>query len=274
MTVDELIFLGKQSTHSDKAKILLAEMLNLNPIELLNHLEDKVSPEVVDKYKKAIVSLNNNYPLQYVLGYVNFYGNKFKVNENVLIPRFETEELVENTISLINKYFTNHVEIIDLGCGSGAIGITLKKKLPTSSVDLIDISELALEVAKENAKELNTDVKIFRSDMLSNIDNKYDVIISNPPYIKTNEEIEEIVKNNEPHLALYGGEDGLFFYDKILKEASKNLKDKAIIAFEIGYEQAEAVKQLAYKYLDNIKVIVKKDLSEKDRMVFILRNIE
>ncbi len=274
MTVDELIFLGKQSTHSDKAKILLAEMLNLNPLELLNHLEDKVSPEVVDKYKKAIVSLNNNYPLQYVLGYVNFYGNKFKVNENVLIPRFETEELVENTISLINKYFTNHVEIIDLGCGSGAIGITLKKKLPTSSVDLIDISELALEVAKENAKELNTDVKIFRSDMLSNVDNKYDVIISNPPYIKTNEEIEEIVKNNEPHLALYGGEDGLFFYDKILKEASKNLKDKAIIAFEIGYEQAEAVKQLAYKYLDNIKVIVKKDLSEKDRMVFILRNIE
>ena len=119
MTVDELIFLGKQSTHSDKAKILLAEMLNLNPLELLNHLEDKVSPEVVDKYKKAIVSLNNNYPLQYVLGYVNFYGNKFKVNENVLIPRFETEELVENTISLINKYFTNHVEIIDLGCGSG-----------------------------------------------------------------------------------------------------------------------------------------------------------
>ena len=273
-TVEELLVFGKKYIHKNEAEMLLAMLLDVNSLELLLMLDRTIDEDISKKYQDEVLMVKEKVPIQYVIGNVNFYGNRFIVNKNVLIPRFETEELVENTISLINKYFTNHVEIIDLGCGSGAIGITLKKKLPTSSVDLIDISELALEVAKENAKELNTDVKIFRSDMLSNIDNKYDVIISNPPYIKTNEEIEEIVKNNEPHLALYGGEDGLFFYDKILKEASKNLKDKAIIAFEIGYEQAEAVKQLAYKYLDNIKVIVKKDLSEKDRMVFILRNIE
>ena len=274
MTVEELLCYGKSHVHSDHAKILLAEDLNKNPLELLNYLKEKVSPDIVEKYKKEIIALKEGKPLQYVQEYVNFYGEKFYTNENVLIPRFETEELVENTIAYAKKYFTQPVDIIDLGCGSGVIGLTLEKKLSTNSVDLVDISKDALTVTENNKNILKSSANLIQNDFLQGINKKYDIIISNPPYIKTNEEIESIVKNNEPHLALYAGEDGLDCYKKILKDIDKNLKEKAIIAFEIGYTQGNEIELLAKKSLNNIKVEIKKDLSGKDRMLFIFKNIE
>lgn len=274
MTVEELLCYGKIHVHSDHAKILLAEDLNKNPLELLNYLKEKVSPEIVEKYKKEIIALKEGKPLQYVQGYVNFYGEKFYINGNVLIPRFETEELVENTIAYAKKYFTQPVDIIDLGCGSGVIGLTLEKKLSTNSVDLVDISKDALTVTENNKNILKSSANLIQNDFLQGINKKYDIIISNPPYIKTNEKIESIVKNNEPHLALYAGEDGLDCYKKILKDIDKNLKEKAIIAFEIGYTQGNEIELLAKKSLNNIKVEIKKDLSGKDRMLFIFKNIE
>ena len=274
MTVEELLCYGKSHVYSDHAKILLAEDLNKNPLELLNYLKEKVSPDIVEKYKKEIIALKEGKPLQYVQGYVNFYGEKFYINENVLIPRFETEELVENTIAYAKKYFTQPVDIIDLGCGSGVIGLTLEKKLSTNSVDLVDISKDALTVTENNKNLLKSSTNLIQNDFLQGINKKYDIIISNPPYIKTNEEIESIVKNNEPHLALYAGEDGLDCYKKILKDIDKNLKEKAIIAFEIGYTQGNEIELLAKKSLNNIKVEIKKDLSGKDRMLFIFKNIE
>ena len=274
MRVEDLLFFGKQHIHSDHAKILLSELLNLNPLELLNHLQDIVSEEQVTIYKKEVVALEQNKPLQYVLGNVNFYGNYFIVNKNVLIPRFETEELVENTIFYIKKFFPNPVDIIDLGCGSGVIGLTLEQKVSTKSVDLIDISSKALEVAHKNCVKLNSKAKILESDMFSNVEAQYDVIISNPPYIKDNEEIEEIVKENEPHLALYAGSDGLDCYKKILTTCTPHMKEKCLIAFEIGMTQAEAIKKIAEENLGDIKTIIKKDLSGKDRMLFIFKNIE
>ena len=274
MTIEELLVFGKSHCHSDHAKILLAELLNKNPLELLTCLNEIVSVELADKYKKEILALEEGKPLQYVIGYVNFYGNEFTVDERVLIPRFETEELVENTIYYINKYFTEPVEIIDLGCGSGAIGLSLEKKVSTKSVDLVDISPEALEVTNINCGKLKSNAKLIQSDFFSNVEKKYDVIISNPPYIETNEEIEEIVKNNEPHLALYGGEDGLDCYRKILQNAKNHMKDRCLIAFEIGYKQAQSIEEIAKTYLDNIRVEVKKDLSGKDRMLFIFKNLE
>ena len=273
MTVEDLLFFAKGHIHSDHAKILVAELVNCNPLELLNHLNDYVSEEKVKLLKKEIEALEKNEPLQYVLGKVNFYGNEFYVDKRVLIPRFETEELVENTINYIKKFFTKPVDIIDLGCGSGVIGLTLEKKVSTNSVDLVDISKEALEVTHKNCEKLNSKANLIESDMLSSVEKKYDVIISNPPYIKTNEEIEDIVKNNEPHLALYAGEDGLDCYRKILKEASKNMKDKALIAFEIGCTQANDIKELATSYLKDVKVEIKKDLSGRDRMCFIFYNL-
>ena len=274
MKIEDLLIFGKSHCHSDHAKILLAELLNKNPLELLNCLDEEVDTDKVEIYKKEITVLEEGKPLQYVLGNVNFYGNKFYINENVLIPRFETEELVENTIKYINELFTEPVDIIDLGTGSGVIGITLEKKVSTKTVDLIDISKEALEVTHKNCGLLNSKANIIESDFFGNIGpKKYDVIISNPPYIKTNEDIEEIVKNNEPNIALYAGEDGLDCYRKILSTIKNHMKDKCIIAFEIGYTEANDIIELANKYLDNIKIIVKKDLSNKDRMIFIIRNL-
>lgn len=274
MTVEDLLFFAKQHIHSDHAKILIAELLNCNPLELLNHLQEEVSNEKIELLKKEIKALEENKPLQYVLGYVNFYGNKFVVDERVLIPRFETEELVENTIKYIKKLLTEPVDIIDLGCGSGVIGITLEKKVSTKTVDLIDISKDALEVAKINCEKLNSKCNLIQSDMFENVEKKYDVIISNPPYIKENEIIEDIVKENEPHLALYAGKDGLDCYKKILETVNKYKKEKCLIAFEIGYQQAEDIKRLVDKYIPTAQVIIKKDLSDKDRMAFIFCGIK
>lgn len=273
MTVENLLFFAKQHIHSDHAKILIAELLNCNPLELLNHLEEEVSQDQVNLLKKEIKALEENKPLQYVIGHVNFYGHEFDIDNRVLIPRFETEELVENTVKYINKFFTNPVDIIDLGCGSGVIGLTLEKKVSTNSVDLVDISQEALEVTHKNCAKLNSKANIIQSDMFTNIAKKYDIIISNPPYIKTTEEIEEIVKNNEPHLALYAGADGLDCYKKILKQASIHMKDKSLIAFEIGMTQAKDITKLAYQYLENVTIEVKKDVSGKDRMLFIFKNL-
>ncbi len=273
MTVENLLFFAKQHIHSDHAKILIAELLNCNPLELLNHLEEEVSQDQVNLLKKEIKALEENKPLQYVIGHVNFYGHEFDIDNRVLIPRFETEELVENTVKYINKFFTNPVDIIDLGCGSGVIGLTLEKKVSTNSVDLVDISPEALEVTHKNCVKLNSKANIIQSDMFTNIVKKYDIIISNPPYIKTTEEIEEIVKNNEPHLALYAGADGLDCYKKILEQASIHMKDKSLIAFEIGMTQAKDITKLAYQYLENVTIEVKKDLSGKDRMLFIFKNL-
>ena len=273
MTIEELLVFGKSHCHSDHAKILLAEILNKNPLELLTCLDEIVPIEKIELYKKEVIALEEGKPLQYVIGHVNFYGNKFYVDERCLIPRFETEELVENTIKYVNEYFSEPIDIIDLGTGSGVIGLTLENKLSTNSVDLIDISKEALEVTKKNKDNLNSKANLIQSDFFNNINKKYDVIISNPPYIKDNEEIEDIVKDNEPHLALYAGVNGLDCYEKILMNISNHMKDRCLIAFEIGYEQSKDIINLINKYLDNVKIEVKKDLSEKDRMIFIFKNL-
>ena len=219
---------------------------------------------------RGIERLKKGEPVQYIVGNVDFYGNKIIVNNNVLIPRFETELLVEKTIKYIKDKFNNRVDILDIGTGSGAIAITLDK-LVDSNVDAVDISKDALNVAKENNELNNTNVNLFISDVFDSVNKKYDVIISNPPYISRDEEIMDIVKNNEPHIALYADMNGLYFYDKILSECKKYLKENFIIAFEIGYWEANEIVGLANKYLDNINISVEKDYSDRDRYIFIFR---
>lgn len=273
MSVEELLFFAKKHIHSDHAKILLAELLQKNPLELLNHLSEKVDNDIAELYKKSVFALETGKPIQYVLGNVNFYGNNFFINENVLIPRFETEELVEKTIIYAKQFFTEPVDIIDLGCGSGVIGLTLEQKVSTNSVDLVDISPKALEVSRINCKKFSSNANLIESDMFQKINKKYEIIISNPPYIKTTEEIEKIVKDNEPHIALYAGTDGLECYRKILDNISQHMKNRCLIAFEIGMTQANDIVNLIREKLPKAKVEVKKDLSEKDRMIFIFHNL-
>lgn len=234
-----------------------------NNIEYLKkYLKDKTLDEGIELLNKGI-------PVQYIVGNVDFYGYNFKVNENVLIPRFETEELVEKTIKYINKYLNKKVDILDLGTGSGCIAITLKKELDCN-VDAVDISSKALEIAKLNAKNNNVDITFYEGDMLSPINKKYDVIISNPPYIAYNEEIMEIVKNNEPHTALYAEDNGLKYYKDIISNANKYLKEKSIIAFEIGEKQGKLILEYAKNYFKDSIITVEKDMQNRDRFVFII----
>lgn len=212
----------------------------------------------------AIKRLNNGEPVQYIVGDVDFYGNTIKVDKRVLIPRFETEGLCE----LAKEYLKDNMDCIDLGTGSGCIAITLKKMNRNINMDAVDISNDVLDLARENAKINNVEINFIQNDMLNNIYKKYDLIISNPPYIRYDEEVMDIVKNNEPNLALYADNDGLYFYEEILKSAKKNLKDKYVILFEMGYDQGDKIKSIAHKYLD-CNVEIKKDLQGFYRYVII-----
>lgn len=223
-----------------------------------------------DKLGDGIKRLNNGEPVQYIVGNVDFYGYKINVNKNVLIPRFETEELVFKTINLIKKNLNENIKVLDIGTGSGCISIALKKEIPGLDITAVDISEDALVVAKNNALENNCEINFIKSDLFNNIDDKYDLIISNPPYISYDEQIMDIVKKNEPHLALYAKNNGLYFYEEIIKNSSNYLNDKNIIAFEIGYLQANEIKKMAHKYYPNSNIIIEKDMQEKDRFVFII----
>lgn len=222
-----------------------------------------------DKLKDGLVALKKGLPVQYIVGSVNFYGLEFKVDKNVLIPRFETELLVAKTIDYIRKYFNKEVNILDIGTGSGVIAITLSKKIK-AKVTAVDISKEALDIAQENAKKNNVYIDFIQSDLFTNVNEKFDVIISNPPYIALDEVIDEKVKNNEPHIALYAKNEGLYFYEKILKEAPNYLKQKNILAFEIGETQGERLKKIASKYFPDAIITIEKDYPGKDRYLFII----
>lgn len=235
---------------------------------LEKYLKESGNNQEID-YDKVLCELKAGKPIQYIIGNVNFYGNTIEVNESVLIPRFETELLVEKTITKIKKYFPNQkVSIIDLGTGSGCIAISLKKNLD-ATVDALDISKDALELAKINAQKNNTEINFINDDMTTYQRKKYDIIISNPPYIRFDEPIMDIVKNNEPQVALYAKEDGLYYYRKILENIKNITNDKFLICFEIGLNQSTAIVDIAKKILDNVSITVEKDYSDKERFIFI-----
>lgn len=232
-----------------------------NPIDL-KLLQEKYKENIDVAYEK----LENHYPIQYLIGYVDFYNTKINVNENVLIPRYETEILVDETVKLLKS--KNYQNIIDICTGSGAIAIALKKSL-NINVEACDISNEALEVAKNNAKENNTNINFFKLDILNEeLAKSYDVIISNPPYVREDEYISPEAKY-EPSIALFAKHNGLEFYENILKKANNFLNKKGIIIFEIGATQSEDIKKIALSYFPNSKITTKKDYNNYDRFMFI-----
>ena len=271
MTVDELLRKAYQFIHKDEARLLLSILMDYNPLELNLHLNDKVEVEIEKKFKDAVILLKQGKPLQYVLSNAPFYGYDFYVNKSVLIPRFDTEVLVEEANKLITKKFSK-AKVLDLCTGSGCIGITLKLLNDNLDVTLADISPEALEVAKINKDKFNLDLEIIESDLFSNINDKYDVITCNPPYIGHEEEIMDLVKNNEPHQALYADEEGLFYYKKIFKVIKKYLNDKYILFFELNSEKANEILDLAKNSFINDKITIKKDLNGLDRVLIIESN--
>ena len=225
--------------------------------DILNNKYDK------EKLEKL---LSSGIPPQYLVGNVEFLNTKINVDKRVLIPRYETETLVDKTIKYATKIFNDKINIIDLGTGSGCIAISLKKNL-NSNVTAIDISDDALEVAKQNAKLNNTDITFIKKSMIETLNKNYDIIISNPPYIPYNGFVEKIVKDNEPSIALFASEEGLYFYKEILKNHIKNLNKPGLIAFEIGDNQEQPLKNLVTKL--NLKYSFEKDLQGLTRYLFI-----
>ena len=213
--------------------------------------------------------LKNGYPIQYLIGYVDFYGYRINVSEDTLIPRYETEYLVEKVINICNKMFNDKINILDIGTGSGAISIVLKDKL-NYMVTGCDISDKALKMALNNAKINNLDINYVKSDIFSNINGKFDVIVSNPPYISRNEVIMDSVKKYEPNIALYADNEGLYFYEIIIKNAKKFLNDKFLIAFEIGWWQGNLIYDIAKSYFNDSVIKIEKDLTGRDRYLFII----
>ena len=276
MTVEELIIYGKRHLSSSEAKMLLAHILGLDSLELLLHLDLVVDEEKQSNYFKLIEARLNNYPLQYIIGEVPFLNNNIKVNEHVLIPRPETEDLVFRTINNIKKFLgeKEDLRIVDLGTGSGCIAIAIKTAFPNAKVDAVDISNDALNLAKENAQINNVDINFYLGDMIAFFKDKYDVIISNPPYIADASEVEEIVLKNEPHMALFAPNQGLYYYEKILESATKHLNDKSMIAFEIGYQQGQWIKKISEKFFPQKLFFLEQDMAGKDRFVFIYNDIK
>lgn len=221
--------------------------------------------------EEAIERLKNGEPVQYIVGNVEFYGYLFEVNHNVLIPRFETEELVEKVVERCKKKFDGKIDIVDIGTGSGCIAITLKKEL-CSHVTAVDISSKAIEVARKNALKNGVEIEFLEGNLLEPLTQKYDVLVSNPPYIDRNEEIMEIVKKNEPEVALYAEHNGLYCYEEILKNASNVMKETCLLAFEIGATQGEYLKEYAVRYFPKAKITVEKDLQGRDRFLLIEKN--
>lgn len=216
---------------------------------------------------EIIKKLESHYPVQYLIGNVEFLNTIINVDERVLIPRFETELLVEKTIKRIKALNIQNPRIIDLGTGSGCIAISLKKNLPCF-VTAIDISEQAIELAKENALKNQVEIEYKIENMINTNLEGYDVIISNPPYVKETEPVGKETKY-EPQNALFAKNNGLYFYEEILKNISKLSTMPKLVAFEIGMSEGEDIKSLALKYLSTKKILIEKDLTNRDRYIFI-----
>ncbi|CAM4135378.1 peptide chain release factor N(5)-glutamine methyltransferase [Erysipelothrix inopinata] len=279
MLIKELMDEGTKTLESHQiyagfSRVLMLELLREENRDLYLEMSQEASSTLQEAYHEKIALLTQDIPLGYVLGYEWFYGYKMLVDENVLIPRSETEELVGYVLSDIDDYFVNPV-VADVACGSGAIGIALAKELD-QSVYATDISEGALEVAQKNATLNDVDLKIYQGDMLEPLIDrniKLDVLVCNPPYIKNTEHIQSSVLTYEPHVALFGGEDGLYFYRRVLENADKVLNEKAMIAFEIGFDIGDAVVELAKHYFKDSKIELRQDMNGLDRMVFVYRGI-
>lgn len=271
MTIKELLEFGiKELNNYDikdsrlKAKILLAFYLDVKKEFLISHDDMEVDENVKYNFINGIEKLKKNFPIQYITNYQEFMKLKFYVDENVLIPRDDTEILVQEVLDKSNS----KDKILDLCTGSGAIGVSIKKYKSDAKVYASDISLNALNVAKKNAEINNVDIIFLNSNLFENIkEYNFDIIVSNPPYISKKEMAElELQVKKEPEIALYGGIDGLDFYKKIISEAKKYLKINGFLMVEIGYNQKENVEKIFH---DNgySNVVSKKDLYGNDRIV-------
>lgn len=284
ITVRQLIhdsenMLDDEDKDCNVAKVLFYHLAAKEPHQLYLMMDEEVDQDLYDDFQIGMKRYMKGEPIQYIKGKETFFTRDFIVNENVLIPRYETEELIENILYRIDDYFDHYdsIDLCDVGTGSGAIAISLALEEPKLHVVATDISEKALEVAKINASDLGANIEFYQGDMLEPLINKgvkVDIFVSNPPYIPELQDIESVVKDNEPHVALFGGTDGLYFYRRIFEKAKSVIKEKALLAFEMGFDQRELMCEAVEYYFPNTPYEIIEDMNGKDRMLFIYYHLK
>ncbi|MBW0765291.1 peptide chain release factor N(5)-glutamine methyltransferase [Mammaliicoccus fleurettii] len=265
-TYDELSARGFETSRADW---LLEDITGMSRTEIALNFQEKVPENILSEYLSYRERMYKGEPVQYIAGFAEFYGRKFKVNQDVLIPRPETEELVYQTLQKIHK---KHLVLCDIGTGSGAIAISLKKERPDLSVIATDISPNAIAIAKENAKLLETEVEFLLGESLKPLIDRniqVDILVSNPPYISYDEQkqMSETVLDYEPHLALFAHDDGLAIYKDILSNLDKVITQGGLVIFEIGYMQGDILKTYIQENynIENLEII--KDINQNNRMI-------
>ena len=268
------LLLRRQGKEESLARFLLMYMLDESPQLFSNSFSEQMSKENENKYFSLIEKhIKEDVPLSHLVGFEYFYDRKYKVTKDVLSPRMETEELIYKVIEYVKASSKNNFKILDLCTGSGIIAITLKKELSQFSIDVVasDISEEAIKVAKENAQSHDATIKFIQSDIFNNIADKFDIIVSNPPYIDRKDEVtmQDNVLKYDPHLALFAEEEGMYFYRKIIEQANDYLNENGVMFFEIGYNQKDKIIKLAD--MNGYSAEVYKDINGRDRMAFLVR---
>ncbi len=247
-----------------EVRLILSRLLDKDISYLIAHDKDILDEKILDEYFSILEKRKNGVPLQYIFGETEFFGNKFFIDENVLIPRDDTEISVEALIDIFEKNSVRNS--LEIGAGSGIVSITMAMRYSDVNFTAVDISDYAIKNTKKNIERFNLEnIKVLKSNLYENIEESYDIIYSNPPYIKSKdiEELQAEVKDYEPMLALDGGVDGLFFYREIINGLDKYLNKNGYVIFEIGYDQGDDLRELLKDY----SVEVLKDLSNKDRVV-------
>lgn len=268
-------FLEEAGREAKAGELLLLHILQQNRTQLFMNMREELSEQQKSAFIEAVELHKQGIPIQHIIGYEEFYGRRFEVNPEVLIPRPETEELVIGVIERMNMHFPNQgpLELVDVGTGSGAIAITLSLEASRLNIWATDIANSSLQVAIRNAEKLEARVTFIQGDLLVPLiqaGKKVDIVVSNPPYIPNDEELSVVVKDHEPHRALFGGNDGLDFYRRFMEELPAVLKDRAMVAFEVGAGQGEAVATMLRNTFPHASVEVKDDINGKDRMVYAL----
>ncbi|WP_102693104.1 peptide chain release factor N(5)-glutamine methyltransferase [Rummeliibacillus pycnus] len=266
-------FLRDNGREEVAARLLLQHVLKKSYTGLLTSMHDEMTEDDNQVFWKMVEFHASGMPIQYIIGKEEFYGRTFIVNESVLIPRPETEELIVEATKRIKRIFGDKpaIQLADIGTGSGAIAITMKKEIPSLFVTATDISPDALSVAKKNAEILGADIHFEEGDLTVPIEQqKWQVILSNPPYIAYDEakDMSEVVLDHEPHTALFADEDGLALYKRLAKNLPKLMTKPSFIGVEIGYAQGPAVAKLFKESFPQAKIDILQDMNGKNRMVF------
>ncbi|WP_164667566.1 peptide chain release factor N(5)-glutamine methyltransferase [Virgibacillus doumboii] len=264
------LFLEKNNRETRVAELLLQHYLGVFKTEFITMMRDPVPENIHKQFQRAIEKhAETGVPIQHIIGHETFYGRTFHVNEHTLIPRPETEELVQQVIEAApDKPLT----IIDIGTGSGIIAITIALELPNATVYATDISEEALAIAQKNAKKLNAEVTFLQGDFLKPFIDEgklADIIVSNPPYIARSEaaSLSDTVKNFDPELALFAEANGLAAYKNIITDLPQAITDEAQVFFEIGHDQGKAVSGMLYSKFPSASIEIIKDINKKNRIV-------